>query len=88
MYLLNTDVYAAVDRICQMFWSQFKQFRFHIYLFLPFQDKKVTGRKADAILAAHLASEVALRLVKPGNEVSNHFIVLNFVCLVHIVLLV
>ena len=30
---------------------------------------KVTGRKADAILAAHLASEAALRLVKPGNEV-------------------
>jgi len=28
----------------------------------------VTGRKADAVLAAHLASEAALRLVKPGNE--------------------
>jgi len=28
----------------------------------------VTGRKADAILAAHLASEAALRLVRPGNE--------------------
>merc|ERR1712088_66801 len=31
-------------------------------------DSPVTGKKADAILAAHLASEVALRLVKPGNE--------------------
>lgn len=31
-------------------------------------DKKVTGRKADAMLAAHVASEIALRLVKPGNE--------------------
>jgi len=31
-------------------------------------DSPVTGRKADAILAAHLASEAALRLVKPGNE--------------------
>ena len=30
---------------------------------------KITGRKADTILAAHLASEAALRLVKPGNEV-------------------
>ena len=30
---------------------------------------KVTGRQADALLAAHLASEAALRLVKPGNEV-------------------
>lgn len=29
------------------------------------------GRKADVIMAAHLASEAALRLVKPGNEVSN-----------------
>lgn len=30
---------------------------------------KVTGRKADVMMAAHLASEAALRLVKPGNEV-------------------
>lgn len=30
---------------------------------------KVTGRQADALLAAHLASEAALRLAKPGNEV-------------------
>ncbi|XP_014680419.1 PREDICTED: proliferation-associated protein 2G4-like [Priapulus caudatus] len=29
---------------------------------------KVTGRKADVIMAAHLASQAALRLVKPGNE--------------------
>jgi len=31
-------------------------------------DNPVTGSKADALMAAHLASEVALRLVKPGNE--------------------
>merc|ERR1712024_430885 len=31
-------------------------------------DSPVTGKKADAILAAHLCSEAALRLVKPGNE--------------------
>jgi curved DNA binding protein len=31
-------------------------------------DSPVTGKKADPILAAHLASEAALRLVKPGNE--------------------
>jgi methionine aminopeptidase len=30
---------------------------------------KITGRQADVMLAAHLASEAALRLVKPGNEV-------------------
>ena len=29
----------------------------------------VDGRKADALLTAHYASEAALRLVKPGNEV-------------------
>lgn len=32
------------------------------------KDKKVTGRKADALLAAHLCSEAALRLCRPGNE--------------------
>lgn len=31
-------------------------------------DNKITGRKADALLAAHFAAEAALRLVKPGNE--------------------
>ena len=33
------------------------------------KDNKVKGRAADAIMAAHLASEAALRLVKQGNEV-------------------
>ena len=32
---------------------------------------KIAGRKADVMLAAHLASEAALRLVKPGNEVQK-----------------
>ena len=31
----------------------------------------MTGRKADVVLAAHYAAEAALRLVKPGNEVSH-----------------
>ncbi|XP_018321557.1 proliferation-associated protein 2G4 [Agrilus planipennis] len=31
-------------------------------------EKKVTGRKADVILAAHYASQAALRLLKPGIE--------------------
>ena len=30
---------------------------------------QVTGRKADALMAAHLCSEAALRLCKLGNEV-------------------
>ena len=34
----------------------------------------MTGRKADALLAAHFAAEAALRLVKPGNEVNYHLI--------------
>ena len=33
------------------------------------KDNHATGRKADVLLAAHFASEIALRLVKPGNEV-------------------
>lgn len=37
------------------------------------QDNKVTGRKADVLQAAYLASEVAQRLVKAGNEVSFWF---------------
>lgn len=40
-------------------------------LFLPFlQENPVSGRKADVIKAAHLCAEAALRLVKPGNQVS------------------
>jgi hypothetical protein len=35
-----------------------------------FQENKVTGRKADVIMAAHKASEAALRLVKPGIQVN------------------
>jgi len=31
-------------------------------------DNKVTGRKADAVIAAHMAAEAALRMVKPGHN--------------------
>lgn len=31
--------------------------------------KKVSGKKANVMLAAHYASEAALRLLKAGNEV-------------------
>ncbi|KAJ6225007.1 hypothetical protein RDWZM_003552 [Blomia tropicalis] len=31
-------------------------------------ENKIKGRQADALLAAHYASEIALRLVQPGNE--------------------
>ena len=38
---------------------------------------KVTGRKADVLLAAHYASEAALRLMKPGTEVVLIFFLLR-----------
>lgn len=34
---------------------------------------EVTGRAADVLLAAYLASEAALRLLRPGNEVFHIF---------------
>ena len=33
------------------------------------QTNKVTGKKADVILAAHYAAEAALRMVRPAGEV-------------------
>ena len=36
-----------------------------------FQENKIKGRQADVMIAAYNAAEVALRLVKPGNEVSG-----------------
>lgn len=38
---------------------------------------KVTGRKADAILAAYWAGQAALRLLKPGSGVSHILIIYN-----------
>lgn len=35
------------------------------------KDNKITGRKADVLLAAYYAAEIAQRLVKPGND-NNH----------------
>lgn len=40
----------------------------HTFVLGASVDSPVTGRKADVIMAAHLASEAALRLVKPGME--------------------
>ena len=36
-------------------------------------DTVIEGRKADVLLAAHYASQAALRLLKPGNEVYSTF---------------
>lgn len=38
----------------------------------------MTGRKADVLQAAYLASEVAQRLVRAGNEVSLEKIYFSF----------
>lgn len=40
----------------------------HCFVVGASKDKKITGRKADVIIAAHTAAEAALRIVKPGNE--------------------
>jgi len=40
----------------------------HTFVLGASAETPVTGRKADVIMAAHLASEAALRLVKPGME--------------------
>jgi len=39
----------------------------HTFVVGATKDKKVTGRKADAVLAAYHATEAALRLLKPGS---------------------
>ena len=40
----------------------------HSFVIGATAENPITGRKADAMMAAHLASEAALRLVKPGND--------------------
>ena len=42
----------------------------HTFVVGSSKDKKVSGKKADVIAAAHQAAEAALRLVKGGTEVS------------------
>uniref|UniRef100_A0A2I3HTE7 Proliferation-associated protein 2G4 n=1 Tax=Nomascus leucogenys TaxID=61853 RepID=A0A2I3HTE7_NOMLE len=43
----------------------------HTFVVDVAQGTQVTGRKADVIKAAHLCAEAALRLVKPGNQVTR-----------------
>nr|CAX74794.1 Proliferation-associated protein 2G4 [Schistosoma japonicum] len=40
----------------------------HTFVVGATQDNKITGRKADVILAAHTAAEAIMRLLKPGME--------------------
>jgi methionine aminopeptidase len=43
----------------------------HTFVIGASKTNKVTGKKADAVLAAHYAAEAALRMVAPGKEVST-----------------
>jgi len=36
-------------------------------------DNKVTDKRANCFLAAHYASQAALRLMRPGNDVSTYY---------------
>lgn len=41
-------------------------------------DTVIEGRQADVLLAAHYASQAALRLLKPGNEVLIKNFIINY----------
>lgn len=43
----------------------------HTFVIGATKDNKVTGRKADVMLAAHHCAEAALRLIKPGRDVMD-----------------
>ncbi|KAK2159528.1 hypothetical protein LSH36_151g02036 [Paralvinella palmiformis] len=58
--LVKIDLGAHIDGFCAVV--------AHSFVVGASKEKKVTGRKADAILAAYYAAEAALRLIKPGNE--------------------
>ena len=65
-------IWSKLDTQCQV-WTKSRLGTFFpwnnkLYMLIREYLSQVTGRKADAMLAAHLASEAALRLVKPGNE--------------------
>jgi len=62
---------ASAVRLIQLYLSFFMLF-ICMYRFI-FKQNKVTGRKADVILAAYNAAEAALRLLKPGSNVNLIF---------------
>jgi len=64
-YILKEEDVCKIDMGCHI--DGFIAVVAHT-LVVPPASGKVTGRKADVCLAAHYASEAALRLVKPGNE--------------------
>lgn len=65
-YILKKDDLAKVDLGAHV--DGFIAVVAHSIIVGATPNEKITGRKADVILAAHLASQAALRLLKPGNE--------------------
>lgn len=60
--MLNRDLGAHVDGFIAVV--------AHTIVLGATSEAKVTGRRADVVLATHYASQAALRLLKPDNEVS------------------
>lgn len=65
-YTLKNEDVAKVDLGAQI--DGFIAVVAHTIVVGAASESKVTGRKADVILAAHYASQAALRLLKPGND--------------------
>ena len=59
-FVFNSDLGAHIDG--------FMALAAHTLVVGASADNKIKGRKADALLAAYYASEIALRLVQPGSE--------------------
>lgn len=58
--LVFSDMGAHVDGFCAVL--------AHTLVVGASKENPVTGRKADVVMAAHLASQAAMRLVKAGNQ--------------------
>lgn len=69
LYLI-TVIYSKVSCVVWIYLITFQSTTIKNCDTVLLQDNPVTGRKADVIKAAHLCAEAALRLVKPGNQVT------------------
>lgn len=65
-YILKDGDLVKIDLGCHL--DGFIAVAAHTFVVGASKDKKVSGRKADVILAAYNAAEAALRLLKPGSS--------------------
>jgi len=65
-YLIKDGDLVKIDLGCHV--DGFIAVAAHTFVVGASKDKKVTGRKADVILAAYYAAEAALRHLKPGSS--------------------